>query len=215
MPGNFLAFGLCDCTVLYQITEHVQYTNIVDVYAHFPLPFHDIPAQYHKNGDRLIRAETAVTAAIPGASDIETRFESRFTPVFDTTSPGDRAKAQTAAGSTAPRDSHPRQDLCRPPSIRQDGSIIVADGILAIQLAIGCFSDGWEPLGTLRWPSFMEAFREIWSPLCIPASTGGLRASSGVACLPRQEAPPVTYLRLRIFSFQGTARENRKIPLAL
>ena len=29
------------------------------------------------------------------------------------------------------------------------GSIIVADGIIAIQLATGCFSDRWEPLSTL------------------------------------------------------------------
>ena len=87
-------------------------------------------------------------AAIPVASDIETRCESLFTSEFDTTSPDVRAKAWTAAGFTAPRDSHPRQDLCRPPSIRKGGSIIVTDGIIAIQLVIGCFSVGWEPLGT-------------------------------------------------------------------
>ena len=69
----------------------------------------------------------------------------------------------------------------------------------AIQLATGCFSDRWEPLSTLLLAVFD---RSLWGenipPLCLPASTDGLRASSGVACHFRQVAPPVTYLCLRI-----------------
>lgn len=37
--------------------------------------------------------------------------------VFDTTSPSTRATAWTAAGFTASRESHPHEDLSRPPSL--------------------------------------------------------------------------------------------------
>ena len=85
----------------------------------------------------------------------------------------------------------------------QDGSIIVSDGIIAKQPATDCFwTDGnrWAPY---ILAALMESLGRLVHFLCIPISTGGLGASSGVACLSRQEAPSGTYLSLRIFYFQG------------
>lgn len=67
----------------------------------------------------------------------------------------------------------------------RDRSIIIPDGIMAKQPAIDCFSDGWVPLCTLIG-------RLVW---WLP-TTGGLGASSGVACL--FEAPSGRYSSNRI-----------------
>ncbi len=81
------------------------------------------------------------------ASDIKILAE------FDTTSPAKRAVFLDSGWHTASRESHPRQDLCRPPSCLSaglDGSIIIPDAVVAEQPATGCFMVGWEPLCTLQ-----------------------------------------------------------------
>ena len=138
---------------------------------------------------------------------------SLYTPAFDTTSPGDRAKKQTAAGFTAPRDSHPRQDLCRPPAVLQsDGSIIVSDGIIAKQPATDCFwTDGnrWAPY---IQAALMESSGETCPLLMYPRFHRWSWRILRVACLSRQEAPSGTYLSLWIFCFQSAlANANRVV----
>ena len=76
----------------------------------------------------------------------------RFTAVFDTTSPAAGRCFWTAAGFTASRESHPRQDRCRPPSCLSaglDGSIIIPDAVLAIHQPprLALWTDG--PASTL------------------------------------------------------------------
>ena len=72
-----------------------------------------------------------------------------------------------------------------------DGSIIVPDGVIAIQLAIGCFADGWNRsapylavVDRCRSAWLSEPNRNVWVSSFATlrcASTGGLGASSGVA----------------------------------
>ena len=82
-----------------------------------------------------------------------------------------------------------------------DGSIIVPDGVIAIQLAIGCFVDGWTRLAPYLAVVDRGEIRQavITEQKCIGvfvfnpcrSSTGGLGASSSVACFfqkPRQES---------------------------
>ena len=79
--------------------------------------------------------------------------------VFDTTSPS--AKACAAGAGSVGRPSEPqlasprhgtltpgRISVGRPPCLRLglDGSIIIPGGVVAIQLATGCFLDGWTRL---------------------------------------------------------------------
>ena len=95
------------------------------------------------------------------ASDIKTLHFccSSAALVFDTTSPS--AKARVIDTGLLGRPSEPqlaslrhgsstpgRISVGRPPCLRLglDGSIIVPDGIIAIQLATGCFMDGWTRL---------------------------------------------------------------------
>ena len=72
-----------------------------------------------------------------------------------------------------------------------DGSIIVPDGVIAKQFAIGCFADGWNRsapylavVDRCRSAWLSEPNRNVWVSSFATlrcASTGGLGASSGVA----------------------------------
>lgn len=101
------------------------------------------------------------TEAIPIASDIKTSHLCclSLALVFDTTSPSAGACAigiSSIGRPSEPRLASPRHgtltpgriSVGRPPCLRLglDGSIIVPDGIIAIQLATGCFVDGWTRL---------------------------------------------------------------------
>ena len=90
-----------------------------------------------------------------------------------------------------------------------DGSIIVPDGIIAIQPAISCFVDRWTRLAPY-WPSLIEELGQadkteqnklVSSFSAHHSSTGGLGASSSVACL-FPKAPSGKYSDHRIFNFQ-------------
>ena len=98
----------------------------------------------------------------------------------------------TAAGFTASRDSHPRQDLCRPPSCLPaglDGSIIIPDAVIAIHQPpqLASWTDG--PAYTLLIGRHsIKAGRaaesnktEKVTSFPALAFTDGLRASSNVA----------------------------------
>ena len=92
----------------------------------------------------------------------------------------------------------------RPPLSRTGVSLSLTES-LRYSLPQAVFrTDGnrWAPyLGQ----SLIEAVGEKCSPLPVsPASTGGLRASSGVARLFSGKAPSGMYLRLRVFCFQGS-----------
>lgn len=95
------------------------------------------------------------------ASDIKTSHLCCLSAalVFDTTSPS--AKACAAGTGSVGRSSEPQLASLRhgrltparispgcPPCLRLGlgRSIIVPDGVIAIQLAIGCFMDGWTRL---------------------------------------------------------------------
>ena len=97
--------------------------------------------------------------------------------VFDTTSPAKRAVFLDSGWQTAPRESHPRQDLCRPPSIWQDGSIIVADGIVANSLPSAVSRSGGNRWAPYILAALIGAAGKRVPPFFLPAPTGGLGLS--------------------------------------
>ena len=111
----------------------------------------------------------ALVAAIPGASNIdhlETQHKSRFTHLHLTLLPqvtGQKNRWRLASplhGTLTPG----RISVGRP---RKDGSIIVSDGIIAIQLAIGCFWSGGNRSAPSLWP-FDRSTQGDRSPSLIP-----------------------------------------------
>ena len=147
------------------------------------------------------------------ASDIKTSHLCCLSAalVFDTTSPS--AKACAAGTGSVGRSSEPQLASLRhgrltparispgcPPCLRLGlgRSIIVPDGVIAIQLAIGCFVDGWTRLAPYlavidrcRSAWLSKPNRKVWVSSFATlrcASTGGLGASSSVAC-PCSEGP--------------------------
>ena len=145
----------------------------------------------------------AFTAAISGASDIETLRKSRFTHLHSTLLPqvtGRRHRRRLASplhGTLTPG----RISVGRPPFGRTGVSLSLTESSQNSLPQAVSRTDG------NRWaPYILAALIEVVSESLFsrcPTSTGGLGASSGVACLFRQEAPSVTYLYLRIFGFQG------------
>ena len=147
------------------------------------------------------------------ASDIKTSHLCCLSAalVFDTTSPS--AKACAAGTGSVGRSSEPQLASLRhgrltparispgcPPCLRLGlgRSIIIPGGVVAKQPATGCFVDGWDRSAPYlavvdrcgsAWLS--EPNRKVWvsssATLCC-ASTGGLGASSSVAC-PCSEGP--------------------------
>ena len=147
---------------------------------------------------------SALTAAIPGASNIdhfETQHKSRFTHLHSTLLPqvtGRRNRRRLASplhGTLTPG----RISVGRPPFGRTGVSLSLTESSqnslphtafgqmgTAGHFILGRFDGSF--LGTC--------------PLWVLASTGGLGASSGVACLSLREVSSVTYLSLRIFNLQ-------------
>ena len=125
---------------------------------------------------------------------------SRFSPVFDTTSPGGRA-ATDGPRWHASRESHPSEDRSELPPLRDPGitrgcgwaGVSFLDcwrgsdqgssrstGRNAKQPATGCFVDGWVPLCTLSAALIgASAGGSDFSSRSAP--TGGPGASSSVA----------------------------------
>ena len=155
---------------------------------------------------RLVHTETLTAAwimPIPGASDIETRHKPRFVRLHSTQlpqTPGRRLGRRLASplhGTLTPG----RISVGRPPFGRAGVSLSLTESSQNSLPPAVSRTDG------NRWaPYILAALIEVVSETLFsrcPTSTGGLGASSGVACLFRQEAPSVTYLCLRIFDFQG------------
>ena len=147
----------------------------------------------------------AFTAAISGASDIETLHKSRFVHLHLTLLPqvtGRRHKRRLASplhGTLTPG----RISVGRPLSGSWTGVSLSLTESLQYSLPSAAFrTDGnrWAPY---ILAALIEAFGKGIPPFFLPAPTGGLGASSDVACLFCQEAPSVTYLCLRIFDFRG------------
>ena len=129
-----------------------------------PLGQNEWPAQILSGCGSLVNLSaaallSALVAAIPGASNIdhfETRHKSRFTHLHSTLLPqvtGQRNRRRLASplhGTLTPG----RISVGRPLSGSRTGVS------LSLQLATGCFSDGWEPLGTLFLAALMESFGE-------------------------------------------------------
>ena len=147
----------------------------------------------------------ALIAAIPGASDIdnlETQHKSRFTHLHSTLLPqvtGRRNRRRLASplhGTLTPG----RISVGRPPFGRTGVSLSLTESSQNSlpQTAFGQMGTA----GHLIFGRFDGSFLGT-CPLWVLASTGGLGASSGVACLSRREAPSVTYLSLRLFNLQG------------
>ena len=147
---------------------------------------------------------------IPGASDIETLRKSLFTRLHSTLlpqTPGRRNRRRLASplhGTLTPG----RISVGRPPSGRTGVSLSLTESSQNSLPSAVSRTNG-NRLAPYILAALMEVFGESSPPLCFSTSTGGLGASSGVACLSRQEAPSVTYLSLRIFDFQGTVLCNR------
>lgn len=125
--------------------------------------------------------------AIPMASGIKIFLVAFSVLVFDTTSPSKRATAWTAVGA-ASRESHPRQDLCRPPSLLGPritggwdwtGVSLSLTESLRTQPATGCFSGGWN-----RWaPSLAVIDAGLPAQVVLAHPPASLAPFSG----PRQE----------------------------
>ena len=103
-----------------------------------------------------------------------------------------------------------------------DGSIIVPDGIIAIQLAIGCFMNGWTRLAPYlavvdrRFCS--RAFELFFSKHFLRVDPQHLQvvlAHPPKSLAPGQGAPAGKYSDNRIFSFQGARGADKLTPSLL
>ncbi len=149
---------------------------------------------------------SALTAAIPGASNIdhfETQHKSRFTHLHSTLLPqvtGRRNRRRLASplhGTLTPG----RISVGRPLSGSRTGVSLSLTESSQNSLPRTAFGQ-MGTAGHLILGRFDGSLLRT-CPLWALASTGGLGASSGVACLLRQEAPSVTYLSLRMFNYRG------------
>ena len=128
-----------------------------------------------------------------------------YAPVFDTTSPGNRATIWTAAGSTASWESHPREDLSRPPSLRGprftggwDGtevSLSLTESLRYSPPQAVLWTDG--SARHLVWPSWMQT-QSAQVVLAHPPASLALV----------QRAPSGRYPDHRVFGFQGPQEET-------
>ena len=133
-------------------------------------------------------------APISGASDIETQHKSRFTHLHSTLLPqvtGQRNRRRLASplhGTLTPG----RISVGRPPFGRTGVSLSLTESSQNSlpRTAFGQMGTAWHLIFGRFDGSLLGT-----CPFLALASTGGLGASSGVACLSRQEAPSVTYLR--------------------
>ena len=183
-----------------------------------PLGRNDWPAHILSGCGLLVNLSaaallSALMAAIPGASNIdkfETQHKSRFTHLHSTLLPqvtGQRNRRRLASplhGTLTPG----RISVGRPLSGSWTGvSLSLTESSQNSLSPAVSRTDGnrWAPY---ILAALMESLGRLVHFLCIPVSTGGLGASSGVACLSRQEAPSGTCLCLWIFCFQGS-----RIPL--
>ena len=147
----------------------------------------------------------ALMAAIPGASDIdnlETQHKSRFTHLHSTLLPqvtGRRNRRRLASplhGTLTPG----RISVGRPLSGSRTGVSLSLTESSQNSLPRTAFGQ-MGTAGHLILGRFDGSFLGT-CPLWVLASTGGLGASSGVACLSLREVSSVTYLSLRIFNLQ-------------
>ena len=178
-----------------------------------PPGWYEWPAHILSGCDSLVNLSaaallSALIAAIPGASNIdnlETQHKSRFTHLHSTLLPqvtGQRNRRRLASplhGTLTPG----RISVGRPLSGSRTGVSLSLTESSQNSLPRTAFGR----MGTAGHLILGRFYGSFWGRLvhflCIPASTCGLGASSGVACLSRREAPSETYLNLGTFNFQG------------